>query len=211
MSDTFIREVDEDLRHKQLHDLWKKYGKFVIGIAIGIVIIVAGRGIYNYVVESRYNEQAAAFAEALKLTGNEQSELLDRIIASDVDGYEVVAAFKKAEMALSAGDKLGAVAIYDEFIENASVPELYKNMANMQAAILELDTAPVDKIRGRLALIMDGDSTFKYLATELLALSEMSNGDIEASKTRLETLIGDIEAPGSIKNRAEQYLSVLEE
>ena len=37
MSDTFIREVDEDLRQKQLSSLWKKYGKIVIGIAVGIV------------------------------------------------------------------------------------------------------------------------------------------------------------------------------
>ncbi len=42
MSDAFIREVDEDLRQKQINNLWKKYGKFIIGIAFGIVLLVSG-------------------------------------------------------------------------------------------------------------------------------------------------------------------------
>ncbi len=211
MSDSFIREVDEDLRQKQLNDLWKKYGKFVIGIAIGIVIIVAGRGIYNYVVESRYNDQAMAFSQALTLSGGEQTSALDQVISSDVDGYEIIATFKKAELALEAGDKLAAVAAYDNFIANSDVPIVYKHMANIQASILELDTAPSDQIRGRLTLILDEQSTFRYLALELLALSELKNDDKSAAKTRLEALASDEETPASVKNRAEQYLSDIEE
>lgn len=211
MSDAFIREVDEDLRQKQLSNIWKKYGKFVIASAIAIVLVVAGRGIYGYVVESRYNEQANAFGEALMLSGDEQSNALEAIISSDVDGYEIVAAFKKAELALVNDDRDGAIATLDQFIANSSVPDLYKNMANIQATLIEMDTASVDKIRGRLALIMDGESTFRFLATELLALSEIRNGDATAAKTRLEALVGDVETPASVKNRAEQYISVMEE
>ena len=211
MSDAFIREVDEDLRQKQLNDLWKKYGKFVIGVAVGIVIIVAGRGIYDYVVESRYNEQATAFGNALLMSGDAQASALETVISSDVDGYEIVATFKKAELALANDDRDGAVAALDQFIASSSVPELYKNMANIQAALIEMDTASVDEIRGRLALIMDDESTYRFLATELLALSELKNGDVAAAKTRLEGLVGNVETPASVKNRAEQYISVMEE
>jgi hypothetical protein len=28
VSDEFIREVDEDIRQRQINNLWKKYGKF---------------------------------------------------------------------------------------------------------------------------------------------------------------------------------------
>lgn len=210
MSDAFIREVDEDLRQKQLKNVWKKYGKFVIGVAIGIVIMVAGRAIYISTVEGKYREQAQAFSSAIKLEGAEASAALDQIIASDVDGYEIVAAFKKAEIAIAAADKLGAVKIYDDFIAGASVPQVYKDMANIQAAILELDVASVDAINGRLGLIANGDTPFQYLATELIALSELNAGDADAAKIRFEALMGNVDAPNSIKNRAEQYLSVIE-
>ena len=56
MSDAFIREVDEDLRQKQINNLWKKYGKFIIGIAFGIVLLVSGRALYSSFVESKYIE-----------------------------------------------------------------------------------------------------------------------------------------------------------
>ena len=210
MSDTFIREVDEDLRQKQLSSLWKKYGKIVIGIAVGLVLVVAGRSLYIYSVESKYNEQATAYSQALKLNNSEISKALDPVMASDVDGYQIIAAFKKVELALAAEDKLGAIAILDQFIATSSVDQIYKDIANIQAVIIELDTAPVDNIRARLSLILDGGSTFQYLAAELLGLSELKNGEIEAAKTRLQTLIENVDAPVTIKSRAEQYLSVVE-
>lgn len=210
MSDAFIREVDEDLRQKQLHNLWKKFGKFIIGIAVGIVLIVAGRSIYSYMSESKFNEQAIAFSNAISLNENEISSALDPVIASDVDGYEIVATFKKAELAVNADDKAGAVAILDNFIASASVAQVYKDMANIQAAILELDTASVDAIRGRLSLILNGGTPFQFLAAELVALSELNAGETDAAIARFEALVGNVEAPGSIKGRSEQYLSVIE-
>lgn len=209
MSDAFIREVDEDLRQKQINDLWKKYGKLVIGMAVGIVLIVSGRSLYTYFVESKYNEQAMAFSNAIKLSGSEISSALDPVIASDVDGYEIIATFKKVELEVAAENNLGAVAILDQFIETATVDPIYKDMANVQAAILELDTASSDAVRARLSLILNGTSRFKHIATELLALSELQNGETEAAISRLEALVLDVETPGGIKNRAEQYLSVI--
>ena len=210
MSDAFIREVDEDLRQKQLHALWKKFGKFIVGIAVGIVLIVAGRSIYSYISESKFNEQAIAFSIAISLNETEIASALDQVIASDVDGYEIIATFKKAELAVKAADKVAAVAILDNFIASASVPEIYKDMANIQAAILELDTASADSIRGRLSLILNGSTSFQFLATELVALAELNAGETQAAKSRLEALIGNVEAPTSIKSRSEQYLSVIE-
>ncbi|MEZ5756850.1 MAG: tetratricopeptide repeat protein [Emcibacteraceae bacterium] len=210
MSDAFIREVEEDIRHKQISDLWKRYGKLVIGMAVGIVLVVAGRSLYTYVVEGKYNKQAEAYTDALKLSGDNLSSALDPIIASGVDGYEIVASFKKAELALEKDDKAGAVAVLDNFIKNVEVAEVYKDMANIQAAIIELDTAPTDAIRSRLSLILNGETSFKYLAAEIIALSELNSGDNEAAKTSLQALIANADVPASVKNRAEQYLSVIE-
>ena len=172
--------------------------------------MVAGRSLYTYSVESKYNEQATAYSQALKLNNSEISKALDPVMASDVDGYQIVAAFKKVELALAAEDKLGAIAILDQFIATSSADQIYKDIANIQAVIIELDTAPVDTIRARLSLILDGGSTFQYLAAELLGLSELRNGEVDSAKTRLNTLIANDDAPATIKSRAEQYLSVIE-
>ena len=40
MTDLF-REVEEDLRREQFSKLWEKYGAWVIGLAVGIVVLTA--------------------------------------------------------------------------------------------------------------------------------------------------------------------------
>ena len=43
MSDeTIFREVDEEVRAEQFQKLWKRYGAYVTGAAVGIVVAVAG-------------------------------------------------------------------------------------------------------------------------------------------------------------------------
>jgi len=209
VSDAFIREVDEDLRQKQINSLWKKYGKFIIGIAVGIVLLVSGRALYSSFIENKYIEQANAFSNAVKLNGSEITAALGPVIASDVDGYEIVATFKKAELETAAKNIQAAVATLDQFIKSGTVDTVYKDIANIQAAILELDTVPSDVVRARLSLILNGTSKFKYIANEILALSELRNDEVEAAILRLEALVVDVETPAGVKNRADQYLSVI--
>jgi hypothetical protein len=83
-------------------------------------------------------------------------------------------------------------------------------MATIQAALLELDTASVDQIGTRLSLLLNSDSKYQYFAAEVMALSELKAGNTGAAKSRLKALINDENASGSIKTRAEQYLSVIE-
>ncbi len=211
MSDSFIREVDEDIRQKQLQDLWKRFGKFIIGIAVGIVVIVAGRAIYTNVVESKYSEQAANFSSALKQEAAAISSALDPVISSDVDGYKIVATFKKAELAVTDGNNAEAVKILDQFIQTAGVAQIYKDMASIQASMLELDTATTDQLRARLALTLNSGNGFQYLAEELIALSELKGGDVDAAKERFLALTENLEVPNGVKTRAEQYLSVIDE
>lgn len=210
VSDEFIREVDEDIRQRQINDLWKKYGKFVVGIAVGVVAIVAGRAIYTSVIESKYSEQASLYSQAISMNDAEISSALDPLLNSDVEAYEILATFKKAEIAISNDDRAEAITILDQFAASSSVAKVYKDMATIQAALLELDTASVDQIRSRLSLILNSDSKYQYFAAEIMALSELRAGDSGAAKSRLEALINDENASGSIKTRAEQYLSVIE-
>ena len=39
--DSFIREVNEELRQDQLHNLWKRYGALAIAAAVVVVLAAA--------------------------------------------------------------------------------------------------------------------------------------------------------------------------
>ena len=54
--DSFIREVDEELRSDRFQDFWKAYGKVLIGVALAIVI---GTAAYRYWEYSTASKSAA--------------------------------------------------------------------------------------------------------------------------------------------------------
>ena len=42
LQDALFREVEEDLRHKRLEELWKKHGGLVVAGALALVLAVGG-------------------------------------------------------------------------------------------------------------------------------------------------------------------------
>ena len=72
-AETFVREVDENLRRDQMRDMAKTYGKWIIA---AIVLFLAAVGGYLY-WQHRQESQAIANSEAM-------STALDKIASGDV-------------------------------------------------------------------------------------------------------------------------------
>ena len=47
MADIFD-EIEEDLRRDRMKEIWQRYGNYILGLAVLIIIGVAGRQGYNY-------------------------------------------------------------------------------------------------------------------------------------------------------------------
>lgn len=46
--DSFIREVNEELRSDQMRLVWKRFGRILIGIAVLVVLGTIGKVSYEY-------------------------------------------------------------------------------------------------------------------------------------------------------------------
>jgi len=55
--ESLFREVDEEVRQEQFKKLWARYGKFVIGLAVLVIIGVAGMEGWRY-FQMKQSEQA---------------------------------------------------------------------------------------------------------------------------------------------------------
>ena len=53
--DSFIREVDEELRQDQFKSLWDRFGAYILGGAILVVLVTAAVIAYRYWDETRAN------------------------------------------------------------------------------------------------------------------------------------------------------------
>ena len=99
MTDIF-REVDEDLRREQLKKLWDRYGSYVIGLAILIVVATAGYRFWQYWQDSQAQASGERFVAALKLgdQGKHQEAIaaLTDLTRDGSGGYPVLAGFRVA-------------------------------------------------------------------------------------------------------------------
>ncbi|MFC7050600.1 tetratricopeptide repeat protein [Emcibacter nanhaiensis] len=214
MSEEFIREVDEDLRHQQLATFWKSYGKYIIATAVAIVLFVAGSQGYKKYTESKYLEVADQYTKALEniQSGNQQQALaaLKALADQDVEGYKVLSAMQRAAIHLNNGEKTLAVGILENLSKSSGVSDFYKDLASLQAATILMDEATYEETTARLEPLLERGNEMRYLARELLAMSAIQNGDTEKAKVLLRELSEDLETPEQVKFRANQLLTVIE-
>jgi hypothetical protein len=65
--DSFIREVNEELRSDQFRGAWQRYGRIVIAVAVLIVVGTAGYRGYEYWNTHNSSQSGDRFLAALKL------------------------------------------------------------------------------------------------------------------------------------------------
>lgn len=214
MSEEFIREVDEDLRQKQLHSIWKKYGPYVIAFLVGTVLFVAGNVTLKNYNEHKYAKVADQYSLAeQRVLANDMDVALQKLQAlsdTDVAGYQVLIAFKEADIELERGNRDKAASALDMLANAAGVDKVYRDLASLKAAMIMLDTAPYDDTKSRLAPLTIEGNSWKYMAKELLAMAALANGNGEEAKRLLTELEQDLEAPQNVKIRAKDFKSVSE-
>lgn len=214
MSEEFIREVDEDLRHKQLTNLWQRYGGFIITFLVGIVLFVAGNVTLKNYNESKYATVADQYSLVEKsVVANDMNEALKNLQAlseTKVDGYKILVGFKEAEIELQRGNQDKAVAALDKLTASSGVEKVYRDLASLKAAMIAMDTASYDEIKTRLAPLTIEGNSWKYVAKELMAMAALGAGQGDEAKQLLTELEQDLEAPADVKARAKDFRSVIE-
>ncbi len=214
MSEEFIREVDEDLRHSQLTNVWKKYGPYLMAFLVGTVLFVAGNVTLKNYNESQYAKVADQYSIVEQsVAANDMDTALKNLEAlsdTDVNGYQILVAFKAAEIELEKGNVENAIAALDKLANANGVEKIYRDLASLKAAMMALDIESYDDIKTRLAPLTIEGNAWKYLAKELLAMSALAAGNGEEAKSLLTQLEQDLEAPQDVKNRAKDFKSVIE-
>ena len=93
MADIFD-EINEDLKRDKMHELWSRYGKYVI-IAVSLVVIgVGARQGYTAWQDRKATEAAAIYHQALK--ADDTASALVAQLDTLSPGYAMLAQFRVA-------------------------------------------------------------------------------------------------------------------
>lgn len=211
--DSFLREVDEAVRHDQYRRLWDRYGVVALGGAAFIVAGVAGYKGWSYWQEKRAQDAGAKFTQALILEDGADAakarEMLTGLVEKGPEGYRVLARFQLAAAEAKAGAIDKAVADYEALAIDPNVDPILQGKATLQAAALRLDTADYAEMERRLKGLVESNSAWRFSARELLGLSAYRLNDMREAETQFSALIGDQGTPPNLRERADMMLALI--
>ena len=211
--DSLFKEIDEDLRQQKYAILWKKYNKFIIGVAITLVIAVAAIKGWEAYDLYRKSAESSLLTSAHKLINGANPAkaipILDRLANEGSDGYSVLAKFNKAAILSKSGDKKGASASYLSIAEDNNIEKIFRDMALIMSAQLGLENMDSVIFIDKLSKLIDGKNAWRHSAKELSALFTLKSGDRPKSLKLYEELSDDATAPSSIRSRAAEMIAIL--
>ena len=142
LSDIF-REIDEELRRDSLAQLWKKYGNYVIGLAVLIVVATAAVVGWRTYQDKQRETQGGEYASALDLARQGKDADAAAAFASLAQkadaGRAVLARFEEAASKVNTGDVAGAIALYDELAATNSLDSAFRDTAALLSARYTID------------------------------------------------------------------------
>ena len=115
----------------------------------------------------------------------------------------------RAAAELAHSDVKAAVAQYDSLAADTSLGQTMRDLATVRAAILMVDTASFDEVRGRLEPLTATDRPFRHTAREMLAMSAWRAADAAATRKYIDMIVGDAETPPAIRQRVEVLSALL--
>jgi len=211
--DSFIREVEEELRSDRLKKVWDQFGAFIIAAAILIVVGTAAWRGWEYYSERQASASGDRFLAALNLANEGKSdEALAALQSLEDDGYgayPVLARMRAATVLEEKGDAAGAVAAFDAVAADGSAPDAVRDMARIRAAYILVDTGSADDVAQRAEPLSADTSPLRHAAREALGLAAWKDGRMGDAKVLFQQIVDDLNAPRNAKQRAAIMLDLI--
>jgi hypothetical protein len=208
-----FREVEEELRRDRAARLWKKYGRYVIALAVAVILAVAGIQAWRAYDLNRRQELSERYAAALAMAERgDNAPALDAFAElSDpgAGGYRGLAAFEEARLRVEAGDTAGAIAIWDRLAADTSLGQGFRDVALVMSVLHQMDDGDPAVLRARLEPLRAPAHAFRATARELSALLALREGDRAAARELYTAIADDRDAPSGLRSRAAQMLVAL--
>ncbi|MFK7792015.1 MAG: tetratricopeptide repeat protein [Devosiaceae bacterium] len=211
MTDIFS-EIEEDIRKDRAKRIWARFGKYVIGGAIVLVLGVAAWRGYDAYTTSQAAAAGDQFLDAVALIEENPQAGIDALDAIAVDGpggYAALARFRVASTKAQDGDSESAITEFQAIVDDSSIDPLVRDVARVRLGYLLLDHGNAGDIEGLLSPFSEAGNPFVHSAREIRAFAAMKVGNREQALSLFLELVGDFESPEPIRSRARVALDVL--
>ena len=210
MSD-FIREVDEEYRQDQFVRFLSRYWVALVLVVVAALAAAGGWRAYGYHRQQQAEAAGTRYFDAIDAAATDPKASLaqlDTLAKDGPPGYRLLARLRAAGE-LGRTDAAGAVKSFDAVAADGTVPQEFRDVAALRAAVLSVDTAEPAELRRRLEPLADVNSAYRSIAREMLAVAALKRGDDAAVGRWLDLIEADPLASADGRQRAGFFLGVL--
>lgn len=212
-NESFLREVDENLRRDQMEHFAKTYGKWLIAAVFVFLVAVGGYLFW----QNKQKEKAAAQSEELTSIYNQvgnggvegAKKKLQPLEGASNRVVRALALLTEAAIALDSNDRNTALAKYRAVSNDGGIPDAYRNLALVRATALEFDQMKGADVVARLAPLTKPGEPWFGSAGELTAMAYLKDGQKDKAGRLFAAIANDKQAPDTVRNRAAQIAGTL--
>lgn len=208
-----FQEVEEDVRRERFEKLWKRYGNYVVGVALAAVLVTAGIVWWRDYQRKQNEARAERFLAALEQAGRGEADPAKAAFAKLAEdggaGYATLARLQQGALLAKAGDAAGAVKQYEAIAADGRIDQLFRDFAVVLIAQETIETADPAALTQRLQALTGDKNPWRHSATELMALLAKRAGDAAKAKELYTRLADDLTAPQGMRARATEMLAII--
>jgi len=211
VSDIF-REIDEELRRDNFLKLWSRYGRYIIGAAVFVLVVAGGIVAWRDHQLSERRAQSARYASALSLARDGKEADAVKVfaeIAHEGNGYAILAVFEEAALLAKSGDREAAAAAYDRIAAKGELDPNFRDLAVLLSVVQRMPEADPQTTIDRLTPLTASGNAWRPSALELTALARLKSGDKSGALNLFKSLADDAATPQSLRARAAEMAVAL--
>lgn len=212
--DLAMQEVDDALRRERLENIWKSYAKYIIGVAVSMVVIVGGREVYKSSKEASETENSKIYSQTLAATAKTgaDSKTLWAQAADDMGAtYAGFAKFHLAASQIATGKIDEALATYDAVAADSSLDKRMQDLATYLSAVVMIENGKdLSAARSKLSLLTTEGGIYEFNAKEQLALIDYMAGNYSSANAALSQLSAATNISPEMRTRVQKMISMVE-
>jgi hypothetical protein len=211
--DSFIREVNEELRHDQLRNAWNRFGNYLIAAAILVVLATVGYRGWEYYTTSQAAGSGDSYLAAVELAERgEHGAAIASLRELSQNGYGEYPALARLRIAAEyarEGETMEAIEEYDAIVADSEIDAALRSVARLRAGLLSVDVQNYEQVSERLTPLATAGGQYRSLAREALGVAALEAGMEREAAEWFGQIASDADAPAAVKSRAGIMLDML--
>ncbi len=208
-TDSFIDEVNEEVRRDRMFVMLKRYG----WIAILAIFAIVGGAAWSEYQKAQVKAQSEELGDDIiaALASNDSAErasALSEVSALTPGGAAIVQFLISAAQADSDQSE-AAVTGLNVIASNGELDEIYRQIAAFKALTLQTGTLSSEELRIQFEALAQPGAPLRLLAMEQLALVDITEGQIEPAIAQLQDILQDAESGRDLQQRVSQLIVAL--